>query len=438
MGAEQQQGVEILSASPEGVAGERLISETEYGAVRALRERGMSRKRIAREVGLDVKTVRRWLREGWRPQRRQARGQKIDPWVEFLRGRAPEVGFNASVLQRELEGLGYTGSYSSVARCIQGWRQSWRSDEAATVRFETGPGEQSQVDWGSSWVWLGERRVRVHFFVMVLGYSRRIFARGYASEGLDALLDGHGRAFAHFGGRTRTILYDNPRTIVQSKDEVSGAVVWNPAFKDRLDFYGVEIRLCRFYRAQTKGKVESGVKYLKRNALAGRRFRDLEELNGWLLEWALRIADERVHGTTHEQPAQRFDREEAATLIAIEPRCPAVRERVESRIVPRDGYVALGGNRYPVPLCWAGFQVRVQVLADEVVIAHGEEESIRHGRLAGKHQVARWHGPPRALARREPWDASGPPRLDLAYLGSTAEVELRPLAQYAALAEVGP
>jgi len=120
---------------------------------------------------------------------------------------------------------------------------------------------------------------------MVLGYSRRLFARAYANEGLEALLEGHAEAFAHFGGRTATILYDNPRTIVTSKEESTGQVVWNASFKDRMDFYGVEVKLCRYYRAQTKGKVESGVKYVKGNALAGRRFRDLEDLNTYLLDW---------------------------------------------------------------------------------------------------------------------------------------------------------
>ena len=346
------------------------------------------------------------------------------------------MGFNAQVLHREVKTRGYQGSYPALARYIRPWREEWRGDEAATMRFETGPGEQSQVDWGSTALWLGEARVRVHLFVMVLGYSRRIFARAYPAEGLDALLDGHDRAFAHFGGRTREILYDNPRTIVLEKDEATGRVVWNATFKDRLDFYGVKGRLCRYYRAQTKGKVESGVKYVKRNALAGRRFRDLEDLNAWLVEWCLTIADQRVHGTTHERPAERFAREEVAALVAVDARTPPVRERLETRIVPRDGYVAILANRYPVPLTWAGSQLQVQVRAEEVVLIHGEETPIRHARLEGKHQVARWTGPPRRPPRPErPMDLSGPPQLDPVYLGTAGEVEVRPLERYATLVE---
>src|SRR5712691_6644801 len=207
---------------------------------------------------------------------------------------------------------------------------------------------------------------------MVLGFSRRIFARAYRSEGLDPLLDRHAAAFAHFGGRTETILYDNPRTIVTRKDETAGHVVWNATFKDRMDFYGVKVRLCRYYRAQTKGKVESGVKYIKRNALAGQRFRDLEDLNAYLQSWCVSVADQRVHGTTHERPAERFARGEVLLPVDLRPAPP--RERVETRIVPRDAYVAVDTNRYAVPFEWAGKQASVSIFAEQVLIrGEGEE-----------------------------------------------------------------
>jgi transposase len=425
--------IEMLAVAPEGATEEPLIEERVWGAVRTLRERGLSRKEIGRQLGLDIKTVRKWLRQTWEPQRRPDRGRALDRWEGFLRVRFPEVGFNAAVLLRELKDQGYSGSYPSLVRYLRPWRQEHRSDETSTVRFETGPGEQAQVDWGSAWVWLGEQRIRVHVFTMVLGYSRRIFARGYLEEGLVSLLDGHCQAFEHFGGRTETILYDNPRTIVLSKDELLGTVVWNAKFKDRMDFYGVKIRLCRYYRAQTKGKVENGVKYVKRNALPGRRFVDLEALNAWLLEWCLTVADQRVHGTTHELPAERFARSEAAALSPVDARPPAPQERLESRIVPRDGLVAVEANRYPVPLSWAGHRVRVRLLAEEIVFGRDGEDPVRHGRLQGKHQVARWNGPPRSVPASLAV-AEGPPRFDLSYLGRAGDVEARPLDQYEGIA----
>jgi hypothetical protein len=200
-----------------------------------------------------------------------------------------------------------------------------------------------------------------------------------------------------------------------------------------MDFYGVKIRLCRYYRAQTKGKVESGVKYVKRNGLAGRRFVDLEALNAWLLEWCLTVADRRVHGTTHELPAERFARSEAAALSPVDVRPPAPQERMESRVVPRDGLVAVEANRYPVPLAWAGYTVQVRVLAEEIVFGRDGEDLVRHGRLLGKHQVARWKGPPRSVPAARTV-AEGPPRFDLSYLARAGDVEARPLDQYEGIA----
>ena len=430
---DSSEGSAMLAVVPEGAMEEPLIEESAWGAVRSLREQGLSKKKIGRQLDLDIKTVRKWLRQKWEPQRRPGRGRTLDRWEKFLRDRAPEVGFNAAVLHRELTAQGYEGSYPSLARYLRPWRQERLSDETSTVRFETSPGEQAQVDWGSAWVWLGEERVRVHVFTMVLGYSRRIFARGYLQEGLTSLLEGHTQAFEHFGGRTETILYDNPRTIVLSKDESSGRVEWNAKFKDRMDFYGVEIRLCRYYRAQTKGKVESGVKYIKRNALPGRRFGTLEELNAWLLEWCLTVADQRVHGTTHELPAQRFAQSEAAALSAVAARPPVPQERMESRIVPRDGLVAVEANRYPVPLSWAGHTVRVHLLAEQIVLGRDGEDLVRHGRLLGKHQVAPWNGVPRSASAARAV-AEGPPRFDPAYLARAGDVEVRGLEQYEGVA----
>lgn len=421
--------VEILAVAPLGAAEGDLINQTTWGAVRSLFEQGWSKKAIARELCLDIKTVRKWTWRGWEPQRRRrSRGRKLEPYAEFMKARAPEVGFNGKVLLRELRALGYGGSYSVLADQLSPLRGEFR-DPAPTVRFETGPGKQAQVDWGTTWSYLGEQRTRIHIFTMVLGYSRRIYARAYRSEGLSSLLDAHERAFSHFGGRTETILYDNPRTIVTEKDEAGGTVVWNGAFKDRMDFYGVEVKLCRYYRAQTKGKVESGIKYVKRNALAGRRFKDLEDLNAYLLKWCLEQADQRVHGTTHEKPAERFARE---VLVPVDLRPAPPKERWETRIVPKDAFVAVETNRYPVPFEWVGQKVEVQILPEEIVI-FSQAVAVRHHRLSGSHQVLWWSGRSRPKESRKRPAVEDPPRFDPAYLESVGEVTPRPLEVYGEL-----
>jgi hypothetical protein len=151
--------------------------------------------------------------------------------------------------------------------------------------------------------------------------------------------------------------------------------------------------------------------------LVGRRFRDLEDLNAYLLDWCLTVADERLHGTTHEKPSVRFAR--AETLISVEARPPAPRERVENRLVPRDAYVAVEANRYPVSMEWVGQSVEVRILADEIWITRVGATPLRHVRLQGKHQVA----PP----------AAGPPKLDPSFFYELGDVESRSLEQYQAV-----
>jgi len=429
---QEQERSAILGGVPSGTSEEELLGQGTAAAIREMRLRGKSKKAIARELELDIKTVRKWSRREWEPQRRRAHEVDLAPYGEVIARRFPEVGYNAMVLYRELREAGYGGSERSVRRFVEPLREAARP-EVGTVRFETGPGEQAQVDWGMIGIWIGEQRVKVHLFVMVLGFSRRIFVQAYEHERLSNLLDGHEAAFERFGGRTRTLLYDNPRTIVLSKDEANGTIEWNRRFKDRMDFYGVEVKLCRYYRAQSKGKVESGVKYVKRNALAGRRFGSFEELNAWLEEWAVTIADERIHGTTHEKPAERFAREERARMIATDARPPARESRTMRRRVSRDAFVEAETNRYPVPFAWCGAEVLVEVSSTEVRIVH-QGEPLVYERGAGRHGVIRWQGEPRPLPRHITSEGPGePPRFDPSWLARVGQVAARPLDAYAAL-----
>lgn len=420
-----------LSPAPEGAVEELVITESEADVIRRMHAGGVAKKAIARQLGRDIKTVRQAIKVSWKRQQRERRS-KLEPFAELIEGRFSEIGYNASVMYRELRAMGCESSYPVVVRYVRDLRPRVAELEPV-IRFETPPGKQAQADWGMLTVWIADAPVKVHIFTMVLGYSRRIFARAYTHERIGNLLDGFERAFDHFGGRTETVLLDNPRTIVLRKDDATGEVEWNQTFKDRMDFYGIEPKLCRYYRAQTKGKVERGVKYVKRNAMAGKRFVSLEALNAWLEQWSLTIADERVHGTTHEIPRERFEREERAALVAIERRPPAARERTERRVVDSDGTVVVATNRYPVSYEWIAEEVAISFDGEQVLIEHGSQ-SVSYARLTGRYRSAQWQGPPRTL-QQNVRHAETPPRFDPDYLAAVGEVEVRSLAQYAA--EVG-
>jgi transposase len=190
-----------------------MVGETVVEQIVQALARGESVSAVARAYGLDRKTVRAWRARGG-PQPRAARtvASRLDPHRAWLAARAPEVGFNAAVLHRELVERGFIGSPVIVRRAVAPLRQA--ATPRATVRFETGPGEQAQVDFGQVRVWIGEQRGAAQIFVMTLGYSRRSFAIASARQRLRDWLAGHERAFRHFGGVPDRVVVDNARAMV--------------------------------------------------------------------------------------------------------------------------------------------------------------------------------------------------------------------------------
>ena len=169
---------DTLPSVPTGTEEDLVIKQNQWCAVRTLFEQGLNKSAIARQLDLDPKTVRKWINLPFKPQHRN-RTRQLDQFADFLKARAPEVGFNGAVLLRELQALGYQGSYPVLLRYIRPWRLAAQTALEPTARFETPPGQQAQVDWGSTKVCFDSGTKRVHFFVMVLGYSRRIFVKAY-------------------------------------------------------------------------------------------------------------------------------------------------------------------------------------------------------------------------------------------------------------------
>jgi len=354
----------------------------------------------------------------------------IDAHRGFLERRGPEVGWNGMVLLRELRAQGFTGGYQQVQRALQPLRATRQWAARATVRFETGPGEQAQVNFGQAHVWIADVETPVHFFVFTLGFSRRAVAYAYRNERLDTLLDGHERALRHFGGVPLSCLYDNPRTITLGRS--AGQVLWHPRFEDFARYYGFTPRACQPYRARTKGKVESGVKYVKRNALAGRRFPSWAALESWLEDWAATVSDLRVHGTTHERPIDRFARE---TLTPLGSQPPYHYTAPRRRIVAADALVAIAAGRYSVPVRYVGQTVDVRETATHYVFVAGETCIAQHanaGRQAVVMEPAHYAG----LLRPGATPVADAPQWEPAYQALGA-VEVRDLAIYETLSTIG-
>jgi transposase len=370
---------------PEGIEVAMVESET-VRQIRALAALGWGSRRIAGELGVARKTVQRYVRGAAaetqsRPAAHALSAEQRAQAVELFETTAEG---NAVVVADLLAERGVTVHPRTVQRVVQPHRQAKRAAEVATVRFETAPGHQLQIDFGEKWVWLGEQRTRVMLFVAVLGYSRREYVQAFLSQRHDDWREGLANAFRHFGGVTQTVLIDNARALVLERDRERKTARIHPAFDAFCRDWGVTAQACQPYRARTKGKTERGVGYAKHNALAGRRFESFAALEVHLMRWMAK-ADDRVHGTTHELPRLRFERAEAAALRPLPARPLPVRQRRLARKVSSDCFVDIDTVRYSVPHALVRRSVEVVVGDAEVVVFDGATIVARHSRSLEPH-----------------------------------------------------
>ena len=355
-----------------------------------LKRQGLSIRAISRMTGYDRKTIGRYLAEpSSRPVYgpRAAAESKLEPFKAYLKERLRAGVWNGAVLLRELRERSYCGGYTILKDWLQ--PQRGQAASAAVQRFETPPGKQAQVDWGHLGSLSEDGRERQMWgFTMTLGYSRRLFASAAADQKLGTLLRMHEAAFYEWGAVPDEILYDRMKTVWTGVDE-RGEIVWNAIFLDFARYWGFTPRLCRPYRAQTKGKVESGVKYLRRNFLCGLQGREPSGLCGLNVElrwWIAEVANQRIHGTTHEQVMARWEADRAAMQpVNGQPPYPYMDD--EQRKVARDAYVSWKGSRYSVPWSYAGKEVWVRDHGPSVEIRYSSERIAVHTPASRQHQV---------------------------------------------------
>jgi transposase len=316
--------------------------------IEVLRRHGMSLRRIASEVGCAVNTVRSHLAAGHKPryERRVRAPSKLSPYQDYLRERqaaAHPLWIPATVLYREIAERGYPGGLSQLRRFLCSLKPP--TPEDPVVRFETAPGEQMQVDW----VEFRRGKDPLYAFCATLGYSRASYVEFVTDMKVTTLIDCHQHAFRAFGGVPRRALYDNMKTVVIARDETgAGEHQFHAGFLDYAKHGGFVIKLCRPYRARTKGKVERFNGYLRRSfyvpltaALkqAGLLL-DAVTANREVERWLREIAHERVHGTTGIKPSVRLAEEQASLQALPPPWCGDIPAARPHAVAATDGGIA--------------------------------------------------------------------------------------------------
>ena len=389
-----------------------MLGKEDFQLIQSRLRRGVYQVDIAAELGVDPKTVRRAIQRGGAPSgERRKRGSKLDPFKDRVDELLKDDVWNAVVILREIQALGYAGKETILRDYIKPKRELRKSRR--TVRFETGPGEQMQSDWGEHWTEIGGEEAKVYFCTNTLGFSRRFHV--WAGPSLDAehTYESVICALEYFQGTPSEVLFDNQGPIVLEHRPPDRAR-FHPRAADVAEHYGFTLKACRPYRARTKGKTERMVGYVKQHFFVRyRSFESWAHLHQQLELWLKEEADQRVHGTVKEVVAERFERERDA----LRPLPPSRWDTsyLETRQVSFDAYVDVRGNRYAVPGELCGEAVTVRIGLDGLLrIFHREQLVIDYRLRSGSGQTIAAAGVHKSL-----WDAVG-----------GEPVQQRPLAVY--------
>lgn len=289
--------------------------------IRVLARRGVGIREIARQLGCSRNTVRRYLSEAGagRYTPRPSRESKLDPFKPYVLERieaARPHWIPAAVLLRELQERGYPGGLTQLKLWLTPMK---RVQPEPVVRFETPPGQQMQADFTV----IRRGRDPLLALVATLGYSRASFVQFSQREDFAALAAGLVGAFEYFEGVPEQVLFDNAGTVITERDAYGeGLHRWHSGLRELANTYGFVPRVCRPYRAKTKGKVERFNGYLKGSFVVplaatlktnGLRL-DVDAANRAVRRWLDEVANCRIHGTTGERPSSRLAIERNALL----------------------------------------------------------------------------------------------------------------------------
>jgi transposase len=359
-----------------------LIAYLTYCQIRSLhQDEKLTAGQIARKLELDKKTVRYWLRHPYHEHHRPNRSSKLDPHKPRIQAWLKEQDFTAQQIFQKLQAEGVQVGYTIVREYVRSVRPK---PVQAFLTLNFCPGECMQVDWGSwGFIPIGSTRRRLSFFVAVLCYSRMMYLEFTLGQSQEHFLSCHQHAFDFFHGVPESVMVDNCKTAVLSHPLGQPAQI-NPRYLDFANHYGFKVRACGVRKGNEKGRVESGVKYIKENFLRALELPPWAALNPAGRHWLETIANVRVHRETHQTPVALFTEEQFKLKpVSVLPYDTALVRplRVNSRF-----RVLWETNRYSVPAHWAGTSLTARIYADRLALYHQEQPVAEHVRSYDRYR----------------------------------------------------
>ena len=365
----------------------QMIGYAMHTTIVTLWKQGKSKKEIARITQKDRKTVRKVIKKyeetGIETPSSINKESALRTYhaeiISYL-----ESDLSAVRIYEKLQDLGYAKSYSSVKRYVANLKLS----QDICVRFHSKPGEEAQVDFG--YVGLmpepkSGKRKKAWAFNMRLSYSRLDYYEVVFDQKVETFIQCHENAFRSFGGVPQVIKIDNLKAAILEAHFYEP--VYQRFYKQFADYYGFYILPCRVRQPQEKGKVESGIKYLKNNFFAGRYFKIHEDLCKQLKDWMHHYCHERIHGTTKEKPRVLFESQERKSLKPLAINCFYMGFRGQ-RKVHKDCHIILDHNFYSVPFKYVGEVVEVECGSKDVKIFYQDKQIALHIKKEGKGEFS--------------------------------------------------
>lgn len=354
-----------------------------YHTIKTLLTQGRSVRWISRELGVHRKTVKRLSEQinAAEGVGSYARPSRLSDYEGQIRGYLDQGLSYVLIHQRLLEDQGLSVSYSAVRR----YAGSLSGPGESFVPMQSEAGEEAQVDFGYLGLYTREdgRKVKVWGFSLVLSHSRYAYHEAVLDQRVDTFLRCHRHAFEFFGGVPQRVKLDNLKSGVITPDFYEPLL--QEQYAEMLAHYGAAGVACRVRKPQHKGKVESGVKYVKGNFVRGLRPEDRRwpQLQADLRHWTEGVCNARRHGTTHRIPAEVFEQVERPALLPL----PAKRYEVfrwEERKVSRFGHIHFDCNYYSVPCERLGQTLRVKSNESLVWVYADQQEVALHPRAKAK------------------------------------------------------
>jgi hypothetical protein len=275
------------------------------------------------------------------------------------------------------------GGYTVVREFIKETREKSSRSREAFLELDFVPGQCAQVDWGEFGDVFHDGS-SIHCFVMVLCYSRLIYIEFTRSEKFEEFIRCHDNAFRSWGGLVpQECWYDNLASAVT--DRLGKLVRFNARFLAYTGHHGFRPHACNPARGNEKGRVESGVKYVRSSFWPGRKFKDFEDLCRQADQWREQTANRREHDTTRKIPHLHFESEEKKYLEPMNPHSYDTDE-VFSRVVPPTFHIVYETNQYSVPWTLVGMSITIRVNSDEIRVFYHERFITRHERSYKKQQ----------------------------------------------------